>query len=98
MTVGIPRQLHRHAVATAAEHVAARLQQDVVLAGVRTQADRTPIGVDDDVERLDVRRGLVRLDVGEVPPAQRTRRASELFGADALAVVAEDGVPPGGHG
>ena len=97
MAVGCPRQLHRHAVAASSEHVAARLQQDVVLAGVDAQTHRAPVGVDHDVERLDVRRGLVRLDVGEVPPPERTGRAPELLGADALAVVAEDGVASGGH-
>ena len=74
-----------------------RLQQDLVLAGVDAEPNRTPVGVDDDVDRLDVRRRIGRLDVGEVAPAHRTGRAAELLGADAHAVVAEDGVASGRH-
>jgi hypothetical protein len=97
MTIGLPRQLDRGSVAHTRERTAVRLEQDLVLPAVDADPDRTPVGVDDHVERLHVRGGIGRLDVGEVTPSHRTGRAPELLGADAHAVVAEDGVPSGRH-
>ena len=78
MPVGSPWKLDRDPVAAARERAAVRLQQEVVLAGIDADPDRTPVAVDDHVERLHVRGGIGRLDVGEVAPSHRTGRAAEL--------------------